>query len=80
MAKKLGFEDFVELGYIRMRRNCYGPDDVAAFKEEVKKYMVPLSRKLNEKQRERLGLEKLTFIDNLLYFKDGNPKPVNTRL
>jgi len=78
MAKKLGFENFVELGYIRMGRNCYGPKEVSAFREQVKKYMVPLSRKLNEKQRERLGLEKLTFIDNLLYFKDGNPKPEGT--
>jgi len=78
MAKKLGFENFVELGYIRMGRNCYGPKEVAAFREQVKKYMVPLSQKLNEKQRERLGLKKLTFIDNLLYFKDGNPKPKGT--
>jgi len=78
MAKKLGFENFVELGYIRMGRNCYGPKEVAAFRELVKKYIVPLSQKLNEKQRERLGLKKLTFIDNLLYFKDGNPKPEGT--
>lgn len=78
MAKKLGFENYVELGYIRMGRNCYGPKEVSAFREQVKKHMVPLSKKLNEKQRERLGLKKLTFIDSLLYFKDGNPKPKGT--
>lgn len=78
MAKKLGFVNYVELGYIRMGRNCYGPEDISAFRKHVKKYMVPLSRKLNEKQRERLGLKKLTFIDSLLYFKDGNPKPQGT--
>lgn len=78
MAKKLGFEDFVELGYIRMRRNCYGPDDVAAFKEEVKKYMVPLSLRIQEKKKKMLGLEKITVIDQLLYFREGNPNPQGT--
>ncbi|NLL66376.1 MAG: M3 family oligoendopeptidase [Clostridiaceae bacterium] len=78
MAKKLGFINYVELGYIRMGRNCYGPKEVSAFREQVKKYMVPLSLKLNEKQRERLGLKKLTFIDSQLYFKEGNPKPEGT--
>ncbi|HHW23815.1 MAG TPA: M3 family oligoendopeptidase [Clostridiaceae bacterium] len=78
MAKKLGFEDFVELGYIRMRRNCYGPDDVAAFKEEVKKYMVPLSLRIQEKKKKMLGLEKITVIDQLLYFREGNPNPKGT--
>lgn len=78
MAKKLGFDDFVELGYIRMRRNCYGPDDVAAFKEEVKKYMVPLSLRIQEKKKKMLGLEKITVIDQLLYFREGNPNPKGT--
>ncbi len=78
MAKKLGYENYVELGYMRMGRNCYGPKQVSAFKEQVKKYMVPLSNRLHELQRKMLGLEKATFIDNLLYFKEGNPKPIGT--
>lgn len=78
MAKKLGFENYVELGYVRMRRNCYGPEEVAAFKEEVKKYMVPLSLRIEETRKRMLDLEKVTFIDAPLYFKDGNPKPQGT--
>lgn len=78
MAKKMGYENFVELGYIRMGRNCYGPEEVYHFREQVKKHMVPLSNWLHELQRERLGLEKATFIDNALYFKEGNPKPIGT--
>ncbi len=78
MAKMLGFENYVELGYIRMGRNSYGPKEVSIFREQVKKYMVPLSQKLHEKQRERLGLKKATFVDLPLYFKDGNPKPEGT--
>jgi len=78
MARKLGFKDFVELGYLRMGRNCYGPDEVARFREQVKKHLVPLATMLREQQRERLGLEKLTYIDSPLFFRDGNPKPEGT--
>lgn len=78
MARKLGYKDFVELGYIRMGRNCYGPEDVARFRNQVKRHLVPLTIKLRERQRERLGLEKLTYIDIPLYFKDGNPVPKGT--
>jgi len=75
MAKKLGLRNFVELGYIRMGRNCYGPGEVARFRDQVKRHLVPITIKLREEQRERLGLERLTYIDIPLYFKDGNPKP-----
>lgn len=75
MARKLGFENYVPLGYLKRNRNCYGPEDVAVFREQVKKYLVPLAVKLREAQRLRLGLDKLSFIDTPLYFKEGNPKP-----
>lgn len=78
MARKLGYRDYVELGYIRMGRNCYGPDDVARFRNQVKRHLVPITCSLREKQRERLGLEKLTYIDIPLYFRDGNPEPQGT--
>ncbi len=78
MARKLGFENYVPLGYLKRNRNCYGPKDVAVFREQVKKYLVPLAVKLREDQRIRLGLDKLSFIDTPLYFKEGNPKPQGT--
>lgn len=78
MARKLGFKDYVELGYIKMGRNCYSPEDVASFRDRVKKYLVPLATKLHEKQRARLGLDKLSYMDENLFFRDGNPKPEGT--
>lgn len=78
IARKLGFKDFVELGYLRLGRNCYGPDEVASFREEVKKHFVPLTMKIEEKRKEMLGLDKVTFIDIPLYFREGNPKPQGT--
>ena len=78
MARKLGFKDFVELGYIIMGRNSYGPEEVARFRNQVKEYLVPITVKLREEQRKRLGLERLTYIDTPLHFIDGNPRPEGT--
>ena len=35
MAKKMGYQNFVELGYYRMGRLCYGPEEVKQFLENV---------------------------------------------
>lgn len=49
MAKKLGMESFSELGYLRMTRNCYDSNDIAVFRENVKKYVVPVCCQIKEK-------------------------------
>ena len=33
---------------------------------------------MHERRRERLGLQKLSYIDENMYFVDGNPKPQGT--
>ena len=75
IAKKLGFKNFVELGYLRMGRSDYNPEMVASYREQVRKYIVPLSNELRERQRKRLGLDKLMYYDEKLTFKTGNAKP-----
>ena len=35
MAKKLGYDNFVELGYLQMMRNCYTPADIEKFRQSV---------------------------------------------
>ena len=75
IAKKLGFNNFVELGYARMLRTDYDASMVANFRRAVLSYIVPLSSKLYERQRERLGLKKLKFYDEKLTFLKGNAVP-----
>ncbi|QEK12895.1 M3 family oligoendopeptidase [Crassaminicella thermophila] len=75
IAQKLGYENFIQLGYARMLRIDYGVEHVESFRNQVKKEIVPLATKLREKQRVRLGLSKLNYYDELLNFKDGNAKP-----
>ena len=72
MAKKLGFNNFTELGYIRMDRTDYNPEMVVNLRKQVLEYIVPLCNKLYEKQAKRLNLDKLTYIDENLEFLDGN--------
>lgn len=74
-AKEMGYENFVELGYYRMSRNCYGKEQVEAFRKQIKEVFVPFAEKLHDRRRQRLGLEKLSYIDNGVYFKNGNPTP-----
>lgn len=77
-AHQMGYDNYVELGYYRMNRNSYDKDMVANFRNQVKKYFVPFAERLNQKRGARIGLDKMTFIDNGVYFKEGNPKPIGT--
>ena len=72
IAKKLGFSNFTELGYIRMHRTDYNPEMVVNLRRQILEYIVPLCNKLYEKQAKRLNLNKLTYIDENLEFLDGN--------
>lgn len=77
-AKMMGYENYLELGYYRMGRNCYGKEEVEAYRNQVKKDFVPFAESLHERRRQRLGLDKLSYIDNAVYFKEGNPAPFGT--
>ncbi len=77
-ARAMGYDNFVELGYYKMQRNCYGKKEVEAFRNQVKEYLVPFAEKLHDRRRQRLGLDKLSYIDNAVYFKEGNPAPFGT--
>ena len=77
MGKKLGYDKFTPLGYLRMQRNCYTEEDVDKFRIAVQQYLVPLAKKLYVKQAQRQNrLFPLTYADKDIAFKSGNPKPV----
>ena len=46
MGRKLGYENYVQLGYYRMGRNCYTKGDVEKFRASVVKYLVPVAEKI----------------------------------
>lgn len=79
MGKKLGYEGYTTLGYYRMGRNCYTKEDVERFRAAVVKYLVPVADQIYRDQAKRLGKEyPMSFADNALQFRSGNPKPAGT--
>lgn len=75
IAQKLGYKNFVELGYIRMLRTDYNAEMISNFRNQVKEYIVPVANKLYDRQKERLGLNELKYYDEKFEFLSGNAKP-----
>lgn len=74
-AQKLGFKNFVELAYVRLRRSDYDADMVAAYRKQIQEHIVPLATELYERQRRRMGLDKLHYYDEEVRYKSGNATP-----
>lgn len=75
IAVNLGFDNFIELGYVRMRRVDYTPDMVQNYREQIKTHVVPLAQKLYQAQAERIGVDRLKVYDEPILFTDGNESP-----
>lgn len=78
IAKKLGYKDFVELGYIRMNRIDYDREKVEQFRKQVEDYIVPVVTKLKKRQAGRIGVDSLKSYDEAFDFVDGNASPVGS--
>lgn len=77
MGRKAGFENFSPLGYLQMQRNCYTKEDIAKFRSNVLKYLVPLCSKIRAKVGENLNLGKQYIYDNDVFTAE-EPKPIGT--
>ncbi len=77
IATTLGYKNFVELGYLRMGRSDYGPDEVANFRKQIVDHVVPIVTELLEQKKSILGLDHLYVYDGI-NFKEGDPKPKGT--
>ncbi|EGG38130.1 M3 family oligoendopeptidase [Paenibacillus sp. HGF5] len=75
IAKKLGFNNYVELGYARMARTDYNAEMVANFRNQVLEHIVPVASKLKERQQKRIDVDQLLYYDENFSFKSGNATP-----
>ncbi len=75
MARKLGYKDYIGLGYKRRQRIDYNQADVANYRDEVVKEVVPLASKIIAAKAEKLQLDKVAFWDEAIFDLQGNPKP-----
>ncbi len=76
MAEKLGYEKFTDLGYQRMSRIGYGPEEVATFRDEVRDKVVPLAAEIAAQQSKNIGVDELMYWDTSVYSLKGNPAPL----
>ena len=75
MAKKLGYENYVGLGYNLMGRTAYNKDDIKVFRENVLKDLVPVISELKGKIAEKLGIDDFKLYDDNTY-SENDPKPI----
>jgi len=79
MAKKLGFENFIPMGYLRRRRFDYTEKDLEVFRKQVREVVVPAAAKLYERQKEALGIDTLYYYDESIASPSGNPIPIGDK-
>lgn len=78
MGRRMGFENFVPLGYLQQSRSDYGRKEIEAFREQVRTVLTPFCAELYEAQRKRLGLDELMVWDEERIYPDGNADPIGT--
>jgi M3 family oligoendopeptidase len=79
IAKTLGYENFVQLGYDRLGRSDYNHKDVKTYRDQILKDVVPLVSELKERQAKRIGIDEMKSYDLGLSFLSGNPTPKGDR-
>ncbi len=75
MAKKLGFENYGEMAYLKNSHFYYGAKDVATFREQVVKFVVPVAERLYNKQEKTLGIDRMMYYDEEIKYAEGNAHP-----
>ncbi len=80
IAKKLGFKNYIELGYLRLNRTDYNADSVAKFRDLIKTKVVPIANKLYLEQAKRIEITDPYMYDYSLNYLDGDPTPKSNNL
>jgi len=75
IAKKLGYKNFVQLGYDRFGRTDYNSNDVKIYRNQIFESVVPVVTELTSRKAKRLKIEDPKSYDLALSFLSGNPTP-----
>ncbi len=75
IAHKLGYENFVQLGYDRFGRTDYDSQDVKGYRDQIYEQVVPVVNELTARKAKRLGIDNPKSYDLALSFLSGNPTP-----
>ncbi|HIX42425.1 MAG TPA: M3 family oligoendopeptidase, partial [Candidatus Kurthia intestinigallinarum] len=58
MATKMGYKNYVELGYVLMNRVDYNAEMVKNYRDQIRDVVVPYATELRERQAKRIGVDK----------------------
>lgn len=75
MAKKMGYQNFVELGYYRMQRLCFDQQKVEAFRQNILTDVVPVVQRLRTENAKHMGIDRFMVYDYDVVVPGGDPKP-----
>lgn len=76
MAKKMGYRNFVELGYYRMGRMDYDAAMVREFRENVARDLVPAVAAVKKSLAEELGITDFKYYDDAVYETGEAARPI----
>lgn len=74
-ARNLGYQSYIDMIYPVRGRYDYTASDVASFRELVCKYITPFCDRFAKKQAAKLGIDKIRYYDESLFYPNGNPVP-----
>jgi M3 family oligoendopeptidase len=74
-ARELDYPNFIDLGYRRLTRTDYGPEQVAGYREEIVREIVPLATRIVERQARNLGVDRVMIWDEHVFDSSASPKP-----
>ena len=77
IAQKMGYENYIPFGYLRMNRIDYDLHDVENYRKNILRDVVPAAQELYAAKAKRLGIEgnKLPVWDEKVTFLSGNARP-----
>ncbi|MCI6266966.1 MAG: M3 family metallopeptidase [Erysipelotrichaceae bacterium] len=67
IAKKSEFNHYVEYSLYELKRFGYNYNDIKKFRENIKKFIVPLCNTISNWKKEELGIDELQYYDTIYF-------------
>ncbi|WP_125604298.1 M3 family oligoendopeptidase [Lapidilactobacillus bayanensis] len=78
IAHNLNYRDYAQMSLDLMNRFDYGETEIANYRQQILEQVVPVVAEIQQRQQQRLGLDKLEFFDENFVFPSGNATPKGT--
>ena len=67
IAKRLGFNSYIEYSLYNRKRFGYDYSDITKFRDSVLKYIIPINKELSKMQSKELGIDDLKYYDTVFF-------------